>query len=428
MKRIHLRSASSLVIIGAGMFAACSAEAPEDEDVQSTADALAKAAFTTFIDAEQCLHGSGNGINCNHYASKPGVYMNGGPVGNVLPDGEYYFTVLVPGSQNGGYVDDAPGNLSTPDGGDKDARKFSMVNGEVVNEGTHFSDDGTPNGKHAIQLWPFDDTTNNGGVYILAVCKWFEDRWPTPRECKYDMFKVDEEPYCGNGEIEGDEECDDGDRYDDDECRNDCTIPYCGDGIVDEGETCDDGDEDDTDECRNDCTAPTCGDGCLDPGEECDDGNTVDGDGCDADCQDEPECGNCIVEEGEACDDGNDVDTDGCRNDCTMCGDGVVQSSDEECDDGNTVGGDGCSAECTCEPEPPVCGDGVREGDEVCDGTDAAACDYECGGDCTCAECVSPEFPESCTPGADDCENGFTCDPSTCKCVCPDDVRSVAVD
>jgi len=37
----------------------------------------------------------------------------------------------------------------------------------------------------------------------------------------------------------------------DNECRFDCT--FCGDGIVNGGEDCDDGNTDDTDECNNDC-------------------------------------------------------------------------------------------------------------------------------------------------------------------------------
>jgi hypothetical protein len=45
----------------------------------------------------------------------------------------------------------------------------------------------TPNGQRAIDLWPFEATTNPGGVYILAIC-------PTghsdPRDCKFDAFHV----------------------------------------------------------------------------------------------------------------------------------------------------------------------------------------------------------------------------------------------
>ena len=111
--------------------------------------------------------------------------------------------------------------------------------------------------------------------------------------------------YCGDGDVDDGETCDDGNDIDDDDCRNDCTASECGDGIVDDGEDCDDGDDDDTDECRNDCTAPECGDGIVDDGEDCDDGD---------DRRHRrvpkrlhaPECGDGIVDNGEDCDDGDD--------------------------------------------------------------------------------------------------------------------------
>ena len=88
---------------------------------------------------------------------------------------------------------------------------------------------------------------------------------------------------CGDGIVNGDEFCDDGNDINDDGCRNDCTA--CGDGVVNDGETCDDGNTDDLDACGNDCLPNICGDG--------------------------------VVNNGEVCDDGNDIDTDACRNDCT---------------------------------------------------------------------------------------------------------------
>ncbi len=97
-------------------------------------------------------------------------------------------------------------------------------------------------------------------------------------------------PVCGNGVVEGNEECDDGPNNSDttpDACRTDCTLPHCGDAVVDTGEECDDGpnNSDSTpDACRTDCTAAHCGDGVVDTGEECDDGNTLDGDGCSSTC------------------------------------------------------------------------------------------------------------------------------------------------
>jgi len=60
----------------------------------------------------------------------------------------------------------------------------------------------------------------------------------------------------------------------------------CGDGVLDPNEACDDGNNVNCDGCRGDCSAVEtgCGDGFLCPSEECDDGNNVDYDGCSAEC------------------------------------------------------------------------------------------------------------------------------------------------
>jgi cysteine-rich repeat protein len=61
---------------------------------------------------------------------------------------------------------------------------------------------------------------------------------------------------CGNGVVEGDEECDDGGNNSSSErdaCRMDCTLPSCGDGVLDSGEVCDDGNNSDDDACAADC-------------------------------------------------------------------------------------------------------------------------------------------------------------------------------
>ncbi|OGP58118.1 MAG: hypothetical protein A2V67_05535 [Deltaproteobacteria bacterium RBG_13_61_14] len=46
--------------------------------------------------------------------------------------------------------------------------------------------------------------------------------------------------FCGDGTVNGPEECDDGNAGDGDGCSSSCLIERCGDGIVDPGETCDD--------------------------------------------------------------------------------------------------------------------------------------------------------------------------------------------
>ncbi len=97
-------------------------------------------------------------------------------------------------------------------------------------------------------------------------------------------------PNCGNGVLDGSEECDDGGTVDGDGCQSTCRLPACGDGIVDPDEECDDGNTDPGDDCQMDCRYPVCGDGIQDEGEACDDGNTESGDGCVSDCSqtDEP--------------------------------------------------------------------------------------------------------------------------------------------
>ncbi len=65
-------------------------------------------------------------------------------------------------------------------------------------------------------------------------------------------------PLCGNGLVEGDEECDDGDQDDDDICTG-CRVARCGDGVVRAGvEECDHGGSPD-ESCTAECLV------CVDP-------------------------------------------------------------------------------------------------------------------------------------------------------------------
>ena len=60
---------------------------------------------------------------------------------------------------------------------------------------------------------------------------------------------------CGDGEVQGDEECDDGNDNDLDACLNSCELAGCGDGILHEdfGEECDDGNDVVDDGCNSQC-------------------------------------------------------------------------------------------------------------------------------------------------------------------------------
>ena len=198
-------------------------------------------------------------------------------------------------------------------------------------------------------------------------------------------------PECGNGEVEGLEECDDGNMVDDDACTNACTLPICGDLIVQEGEGCDDGNDVDDDACTNTCTLPGCGDGIKQMGEECDDKNDVDDDACTNACT-LPKCGDSIVQMSnmEACDDGNADNTDACLDTCVAasCGDGFVHAGVEDCDDKNMVQTDACINTC----KAASCGDGfVYAGVEQCDDgnmVDNDACNNMCKVPVKAATCV----------------------------------------
>jgi cysteine-rich repeat protein len=326
---MRISAGLSVLLLTAGL-GACVSE-PESLLTQQIA---AGAAYTTFDEVQGGCLDSPNGVNCNHYVSKWDVYASGGPPKAGLSDGDYFFAVLTPGSQNGGFIDGANGNLSdrsvggtVGDLGSGDAvenRTFHVMNHDISSyNGTH-RHGVSPQGHPIIQLMVYDNTDNPGGVYILAVCS---AGALSPKECKFDAFKI--RPSCGDGALQEGEECDDGNHTDGDGCSANCTVE------------------------RPHVEEPVCGNGKLELGEACDDGNHADGDGCSANCTIEvPVCGNGKLEGNEACDDGNYADGDGCSANCTIevpvCGNGRVEAG-EECDDGNCDNGDGCSSECKVE-------------------------------------------------------------------------------
>jgi len=151
-------------------------------------------------------------------------------------------------------------------------------------------------------------------------------------------------PFCGNGEIDQAEECDEGESNSDTEpnaCRTACLDPACGDGVRDMGEACDDGaSNSDTiaNACRTTCEDASCGDGVLDMGEACDDGegnsDTI-SDACRTSCE-RARCGDGALDDGEACDDGpdnSDTAPNACRIACVVasCDDTVIDDG-EDCD------------------------------------------------------------------------------------------------
>ena len=302
-----------------------------------------------------------------------------------------------------------------------------------------------------------------------------------------DIADEDAAGECGNGIIEGGEECDRGEDNSDDEsdaCRTDCMLPHCGDGVVDTGEGCDDGNDVDGDECRNNCSLPTCGDGVLDTGEECDDGNDDNTDECLDTCR-FAVCGDGHVRESaEECDDRNDIEDDGCENDCTYschededCGDADVCTDDsceeggngklcvhvnneEPCEDGLfCTENDACDGSGSClGGDEVLCGDGIGCTLDICD-EDLDACrnpveegrcligdvchdDGDTDPSNTCRECNAAssrdswsnrEAGEPCSDGffcngLETCDGDGTCDPGSPPCTAPADCTTATCD
>jgi cysteine-rich repeat protein len=149
---------------------------------------------------------------------------------------------------------------------------------------------------------------------------------------------------CGDGTVNAHagEQCDDGNTVNGDGCSSSChteTPPPsgCGDGVVNGTEECDGGGSE-TATCNTNCTTSRCGDSIVNTlaGEQCDDGNQVNGDGCSSTCQIESTTPPPPV----------------------TCGNGTVDTG-EECDDGNTTGCDGCSATCQNELPNDCCSDAI---------------------------------------------------------------------
>ena len=291
-------------------------------------------------------------------------------------------------------------------------------------------------------------------------------------------------------------------------CTRTTTPPVCGNGVVETNETCDDGNTTAGDGCSVSCVIESgytcatpgakckliqyCGDGVLNGTEQCDDGNLKPGDCCDGNCHLEPNC-TCITPtpaltppkqvcsstmvcgDGtrtgtEACDDKNTTSGDGCSADCTtvepgytcpaaggtcskaataICGNAILEAG-EFCDDGNQASADGCSSACQVETGfvcpvagqlcSPIarCGDGIinYQRSETCDDGNSTAGDG-CNDKCaveqgwTCTPVLNADqttYKSSCSDttqcgdkkitGAETCDDGNAKGGDGCSTTC----------
>lgn len=217
--------------------------------------------------------------------------------------------------------------------------------------------------------------------------------------------------YCGDGRTSGREACDDGaqnGQYG--KCRIDCLgRTYCGNKIREGPEECDDGNNPyNTDACLIGCKAAKCGDGYPWAGvEQCDDANTNNNDACLNNCQ-TATCGDIYVQTGiEQCDDGNINNNDVCVNcQSAICGDGYIQTGIEECDDANTNNNDVCLNNC----QTAICGDGYTQiGVEQCDdggqNGQYGKCKTDCSGMIFCGDEII-NGQEACDDGSQNGQYG----------------------
>lgn len=267
---------------------------------------------------------------------------------------------------------------------------------------------------------------------------------------------------CGNGLIDADEACDDGNTQAGDGCDSACLIEagwqcvgqpsvcsaICSNGVVTENEGCDDGNSSAGDGC-----SPAC---VVEPGWQCIDEPSV--------CS--PFCGDGLLVGQEPCDSPalsvsacTDLDLgDGalaCLPDCTFdlsncsiqasCGNVIVEYP-EPCD-GTALAGESCqslgfpSGQLVCLPDcsnfdlsdcTGMCGDNVINSSEICDGNDldgqtcqtlgfavgTLTCMVDCQGfdttGCT-ATCVD-NCGESACEGATCGPSGMVCSGGSCVC------------
>ncbi|MBE0609806.1 MAG: hypothetical protein IH609_10525 [Dehalococcoidia bacterium] len=140
-----------------GLWARAGADKPEQPPQFSVFTSI-----ENITDTSECENGGGTGVNCNIYSAKESVYLNGGPSTSFLPDGYYCFSVYNPNSTTLLSSDPAA------------QRTFQVSGGDILYSGNHNTGLDTrsvsdPEGEKTIQFFPYNNTSNPGGVYKYAL-------------------------------------------------------------------------------------------------------------------------------------------------------------------------------------------------------------------------------------------------------------------
>jgi hypothetical protein len=181
---IFLAVIAPLAVFGTGLAASA-----------APAGNLSGAIFTTDV--------TGAPVNLNHYLNKQDVYLNGGPGINApvsaagLPAGTYSFQVTSPNGKVLLSEDNVSCRQFTVDGSGRIATVFA---GPTCTTGAHVSSVDQEDKGKTVQLFPFADTPNPGGVYKVWVTMTSQlncnapgnKNCFVPRYSKTDNFKVKE--------------------------------------------------------------------------------------------------------------------------------------------------------------------------------------------------------------------------------------------
>ena len=167
---------------------------PSDSGVDASGNAILGAP------TQACLNGGSHttpAVNCNIYLSKNDVFLSGSPTSASLSAGTYFYAVLDPGGQ-ANPNDGSPDLLSTDTAANREFSTDGSGNVTPLNNAPTETPHAFDDANQLIQVAPYNDTSNPGGEYILAVCELSTSQSTSsiavatvdPRDCKYDAFKV----------------------------------------------------------------------------------------------------------------------------------------------------------------------------------------------------------------------------------------------